>query len=166
MKRYIESASRPKPEIKRQSTVNVHKVCEAMYWNYPTFVDKTVSGHKCKWGGHNFIAGYLDDLATEAMCSKYNVGYDTLDDLSLVGGKFMEFMRILADRAGIDDFEFYRHQEGRKLRGEHDDLMRDPVVQQKAKDMAEAELDEVYERTGINCFLNKNNFLIVPFAEE
>lgn len=52
------------------------------------------------------------------------------------------------------------------FRDKYKQIRRDPKIIQRAKDACEARLDEVYEKTGVNCFLNRGGFLMVPFAED
>lgn len=132
-----------------------------MDWWRPTFIDKTANGHRCKWGGHSFLDGYIEIEAVKELCSEYNVDPNSLDDCDI-----LDIEHAIADQIGIiwdnllDTDEYY------EFRDKYKQLRRDPKIIQRAKDACEARLDEVYEKTGINCFLNRGGFLIVPFAED
>lgn len=98
MKRLVYSARRPEqPEAnKRQSTKNVTRVCEAMDWWRPTFIDKTANGHRCKWGGHSFLDGYIEIEAVKELCSEYNVDPNSLDDCDI-----LDIEHAIADQMGV-----------------------------------------------------------------
>lgn len=163
MKRLVYSAKRPEqPEAnKRQSTKNVTRVCEAMNWNRPTFIDKTANGHRCKWGHFSFLFDYITDESQKILCREYGLDPSILDNSKHYGVE-----EALADKLGIEWNDFYGSDLGKEIGTRYGELLDDPKVINQARNAAEDELAEVYEKTGINCFLNRGGFLIVPFAED
>lgn len=166
MKKYIKTASsRPQTFQKRYSTKNVKEVCNAMGWEYPTSVNKTEDGYKCQWYGQSFLDRRMSDNMYKILCDQYGLNLDSLG----YEDRFAKFVRLVTGKS-----EFYLQYRDStdeekeifwQLCDERRDLYHDSELWKQSREECEEMLDEAYERTGINCFLNKGGNLIVPFAE-
>lgn len=172
MKRYIKLATESKEvEPKRQSTKNVKIVCNAMGWPLPFHYFKTANGHRCRWlDDHNFIDVFVYEEAIKVLCNRFDIDFNSLEPRRSTildpYGWFWAFCDKRAEQLGMSWREYLNTPEFDKLNKEfYFDLCNDPEVVSKGKIDTEEALDEIYDVTGINCFLSKGGFLVVPFAD-
>ena len=149
MKVYV-CAARRSPK-----TANVYKVCEAMGWSKPTFIDLSPNGYRVKWGGYSFHLRNCMQPTIRKLEEKYgDSGIDVIPNTyaNLEHETTMWLMELLN----------LSYSDAVKLL--------DKTIQECTQSGAIDEyinniLDEIEEKTGIKCHLNRGGHLIIPFAE-
>lgn len=161
MKKLVYSARRPEqisPTTQRNSRKNVDTVCTVLGLGTPN-VSRTDIGHKLVWDGVPFLYSYRVDETCKELCDHYGINYNEISRITSPYKKIGEIGNLLGIRfygdPGFDEFD----ELWKRL------LRKDPKVKERAKSIAEEDLDEVYELTGINCLIDNRGYLIVPYAE-
>lgn len=143
MKRWIHAKTAH--GVRSPKTKYVYEVCDAMGWEYPMYKDKTPRGYRCKWGGRSLVEHKTYKLANAAFANKYGI-----DDLETV----VEFPEFAAKEAGLLQ----------EYRDEKSSLLKEALPE--AEKIVQGYIDEIYDKTGIRCFINKGGNLIVPYGPD
>lgn len=123
----------------------VYDILEAMNWNTPTFCDKLKSGYKLKWGGLSSVEHAAKEIATDRLVEEYGSKIEVLQ------GVYLPY----CNDESIKD-EVY---------AKFDQYKKDALNDGSAKDSVMADIQEIYNKTGIQCKLSTSGNIVVPFAK-
>lgn len=141
MKRYIQAARRSSDKQ------NIYTVCEAMDWNFPTFIDRTKMGFKCKWGGRTILESLIANGAMEKFLDENGINYP--EDAST-----SDLRDIMWEHGGTHGL--YSTYDSKKYE-------RNPEVVSDAHSKLASIIEDIYDKTGIQCMRTRSGNLVVPY---